>query len=220
MVSGEKRKTLGNVFASALRALQPAVGMRACHRIFCCRSSCLRALSVCEPLLCVGVVLTVGASPAPGVWAVIGIMSLPSGKSWRASGAVSAAFSEGVWMDVVTRLSGKSSRASGSERLCPTDERLLGASVDERLLGASVGATLSGVEPCKISLRTSSVGEGLTVDMEANFPNFLAASSGTASRRGTKIFESFTSSCRRAGCGQQIGHSPEVCGCMKHSFGV
>ena len=58
MVSGEKRKTLGNVFASALRALQPAVGMRACHRIFCCRSSCLRALSVCEPLLCVGVVVS------------------------------------------------------------------------------------------------------------------------------------------------------------------
>jgi len=100
----------------------------------------------------VGVVLAVGASPAPGVWAVIGIMSLPSGKSWRASGAVSAASSEGVWMNAVTSLSGKSSRASGSARLCPTDERLLGASVDERLLGASVGATLSGVELCRISL--------------------------------------------------------------------
>ena len=143
MVSGEKRKTLGNVFASALRALQPAVGMRACHRIFCCRSSCLRALSVCEPLLCVGVVLTAGASPAPGVWAVIGIISPPSGKSRRAIGAVSAASSEGVWMNAVTSLSGKSSRASGSEQRCPTDERLL---------DANVGATLSGVESCRISL--------------------------------------------------------------------
>ena len=71
-----------------------------------------------------------------------------------------------------------------------------------------------------VRVTTSSVGEGPTVDMEANFPNFLAASSGTASRRGTKILESFTSSCRRAGCGRQIGHCPEVCGCMKHSFGV
>ena len=143
MVSGENRKTLGNVFANALRALQPAVGMRACHRIFCCTSSCLRALSVCEPLLCEGVVLALAASPAPGVWAAPVIMSLPGGKSWRSSGAVSAASSEGVWMNAVTSLSGKSSRASGSERRCPTDERLL---------GASVGATLSGVEPCRISL--------------------------------------------------------------------
>ena len=98
-------------------------------------------------------------------------------------------------MAVVTSLSGKSSRASGSEQRCPTDKRLL---------DANVGATLSGVEPRRILplfvRRTSSVGEDPTVDMEANFPNFLAASSGTASRRGTKIFESFTNRRRRAGC--------------------
>ena len=149
MVSGEKRKTLGNVFASALRALQPAVGMRACHRIFSCRSSCLRAVSVCEPLLCVGIVLAI----------------------WRASGAA------GVWMAVVTSLSGKSSRASGSEQRCPIDKHLLDADVD--------------------------VGEDQTVETlgETNFPSFLTASSGTASRRGTNFFESFTSRCRREECG-------------------
>ena len=67
-------------------------------------------------------------------------------------------------MDVVTRLSGKSSRARGSEQRCPTDERLL---------DANVGAPLSGVGPCRISLlfarRPLSVGEGPTVDMEAKF---------------------------------------------------
>ncbi len=55
-MSGEKRNVSGNAFASALRAWQPAVGIRECHRIFCCTSYCLRALSVCVPLLRTGTV--------------------------------------------------------------------------------------------------------------------------------------------------------------------
>jgi hypothetical protein len=60
-VSGEKRNVSGNAFASALKAWQPAVGIRECHRIFCCTSYCLRALSVCVPLLRAGTVSAAGA---------------------------------------------------------------------------------------------------------------------------------------------------------------
>ena len=86
-VSGQKRKVLGNVLASALRAWQPAVGMRACQRIFFCRSSCLRSLSVCELLLLMGTVSAAGAS-SEGVRVVV-VTNFSGGKSSRASCSVS-----------------------------------------------------------------------------------------------------------------------------------
>ena len=144
-MSGEKRNVSGNAFASALRAWQPAVGIRECHRIFCCTSYCLRALSVCVLLLRTG---TVSAA-----------VTCPSGDSLLVVLPLCAG-ADGVAAAAVPGLSGgKSSRGSGnvSQSCAPSVHPL------SPWVSASIGWLLAAGET---SLRSAVAG-----DLSGDFPN-------------------------------------------------